>query len=753
MISFPTRKPGIANGRSVVRSFFATLWSGFVLVSASTELCAETERAFPNLIQNPGFEEGATGASPAGWSAASDSQKPPRPDETGSHSGRRSLALEPHSSVEQTTGPLRPGAYLARFWAKSSADQTITCVLSDRERPWSGYSLTEAKVPHDQWIRLEAFCSVNQPGRLTLQLGGMSQEFRAYHGPQSEMKASILIDDVELVQWESAPDAPVSFWDGDPTGEPLAMAAPQKTIPISKLAQFRAGPLLGKVRSSDGAILLATHLDGSERPQGILVPAPGFAADDVSVVQDATRKGIRVQSHSTGKGYTAWISPKGLISVEAHEVPEFRLEGVQIDCGILPSLVGSDLVYSPPNLPDENRICLPSTQWWLGLEKGGAGEWVAVWDSPAQAATLGLSGKAAQRTIESLTLGTATGGFSLAWIGHPSIWHHETLREDYLGDYVASDWQRPFPARWTAHFFVSPGGKRAFHRPYNQYSFPFASAKTRMWGAWFEDWNHYPFYFDGLKTVMHFEKSFIPQGDAIFYFLEPAAADLLSPCDVVEHALGHERAAVLFDWDGNALGQLKYSTPPLFMYDRPVCATTTRLSHIKQEEKPTVGVNLSTHLYEFIREIRGRVGQFGQFFANTEQYLTQVGTEHPDLLPYLAELKPLITEGREKAKKAETIPLSEVQAKTDAMKKLLQQGKGDGFDCGNLDVRNVAGEQDDLCRRLNRLVLHLSQTAALQAGGSPEKAAVALHLWVESRTVLRQPSRWEARRTLYFFEP
>jgi hypothetical protein len=94
-----------------------------------------------------------------------------------------------------------------------------------------------------------------------------------------------------------------------------------------------------------------------------------------------------------------------------------------------------------------------------------------------------------------------------------------------------------------------------------------------------------------------------------------------------------------------------------------------------------------------------------------------------------------------------------VEAKTDGMKKLLVAGQGDGFDCGNLDVRDTAGEQDDLCRHYNRLVLRLSQTAALKCGDSPEKALIAQHLWEQSRMILRQPVRWEPRRTLYFFEP
>ena len=37
------------------------------------------------------------------------------------------------------------------------------------------------------------------------------------------------------------------------------------------------------------------------------------------------------------------------------------------------------------------------------------------------------------------------------------------------------------------------------------------------------------------------------------------------------------------------------------MYDRPVCATTTRLTGIPQNEKDTVGINRPRrpHLYEF----------------------------------------------------------------------------------------------------------------------------------------------------------
>jgi hypothetical protein len=217
--------------------------------------------------------------------------------------------------------------------------------------------------------------------------------------------------------------------------------------------------------------------------------------------------------------------------------------------------------------------------------------------------------------------------------------------------------------------------------------------------------------------------------------------------------LGPEKAATLLDSDANQIRKLKYSTPDQFMYDRPVCATTTRLSKIKKEDKSTVGLNLATHLYEFIREIRGRVDQYDGFFHQMDAYLADKKKSHQELSDFIDELKPLIAEAESKSKEIYATPLDVVQKKTDAMKKRLQEGTADGFDCAELDVRNTAGSQDDLCRRYNRLVLRLAQTAAFKCGDSPEKAVIAKYVWDQSRAVLRQPTRWEPRRTLYFFEP
>jgi hypothetical protein len=184
-----------------------------------------------------------------------------------------------------------------------------------------------------------------------------------------------------------------------------------------------------------------------------------------------------------------------------------------------------------------------------------------------------------------------------------------------------------------------------------------------------------------------------------------------------------------------------YSTPDEFMYDRPVCATTTRLNSITLAEKPTVGVNLATHIYEFIREIRGRVDQYGLFFTQIQDYLASEKRAHPELKECLEELEAMVTDARNRAKTIYTISLASVQAKTDGVKNLLLGGTSDGFYFGNLDCRNTAGAQDDMCRHCNRFVMRLVQIAAPKCGDSPQKAKIAKQIWDESRAVLRQPTR------------
>ena len=711
--------------------------------------------AAANLLKNPGFEEAEPGADiPANWVSQSEAAKRVAVTDREAHSGRQCVAIPAHSAVEQRVERLEAGAYLARCWVRSQAEQPVTLLLQEPDRPWAAYTCAEVTVPRDRWVQLEAFCSLDRPGTLILTLGGTSTDFRFYHGTPGEMAAPILADDCELVRYQ--PDTPpaLAVWDAkEPLAKETWSPVEGQSHTFAGTLVFRARQVAGAVRRDDGGLALYSVQDQTLKPRAVVMPSPAFGASQCSLVHTNNRTGFRVAAEDGARSYTAWVSPQGIVSIEARGVPQFVVRDCKLRYGLLPSFVCTDLCYAPQKLAGVKQVSIPSTQWFVGLVDGNDSMLVAVWDTDTQPVALGLAGEGQDRMIDSLSIATDRGGFSLSLADHPRLWHQEALKEDWLGEYVPIGWERPFPARWMAQFFATTGRKPSFREPCMDYSFPIANTKTRMWGTWFEDWNHYPFYFDGSRTVSHFEKMFVPNGNALFYFLEPAAADLVSPCEVVEQVLGRDKAAALFDFDGVGLRKLKYSTPNEFMYDRPACATTTRLSKIKQADKKTVGLNLATHLYEFIREIRGRVDQYTAFFGQMKNYLEGEGKAHPEWQPYLAELQALVTEAQSKSGTVYATPLPAVQKKTDAMKRLLEEGKGDGFECGNLDVRGPAGAQDDLCRRYNRQVLRLVQTAALKCGDSPQQAAIAKHLWDESRKVLREPTRWESRRTLYFFEP
>jgi hypothetical protein len=725
-------------------------------------LATQPACAQDNLLKNPGFEEKAPDqGAPPHWQSQGEETGGIRVTDKEAHEGRQCVCIPALGAIEQQVENAAPGAYVLKCWVKSEADQPVTILLQDPERPWAAYTCAEIPAPKDQWTQLEASCVLHQKGTLSLTLGGMSKEFRLYHGVAGEMKASILADACELVRYTPPTPPQLAMWDAkkELTAAP-DWSAKTEWSPVNGRSHtftgspvFQARHLAGAVRNVDGGLTLYAIQGQTLKARATVVPSPPFKVATCALVRSRDRSGIRVASEQGDRSYTAWITPRGLVSIEASQTPRFVVRDCRLRYGLLPSFVGTDIRYSPPSFPDSKEIDIPSTQWFVGLVDGGDSMLVTAWDSDSQAVSLGLSGEGQDRMIDSFSIATDKAGFSLSFVEHLGLWRQERLQEEWLGEYTPIAWEQPFPARWMGDFFVSPGGRPHFGQPCMEYSFPVAHAKTRMWGVWFESWNHYPFFFDGPRTVLHFEKGFLPKGEAVFYFLEPAAADLYSPCEIVEQALGREKAAALFDFDANGLRKLKYSTPNQFIYDRPVCATTTRLSGIAAGEKSTVGLNLVTHLYEFIREIRGRLDQYVSFFDQMQSYLDAQDKAHPAIHPYIAELQAMVTEARAKSSEVYATPLSAVELKTDSMKKLLLQGKGDGFHCGDLDVRGTAGDQDDLCRHYDRLVLRLWQTAALQCGDSPEKALVAKHVWDQSRLILRQPVRWEPRRTLYFFEP
>jgi hypothetical protein len=206
--------------------------------------------AEPNLLKNPGFEEAASGADPVpDWATSPDSAGKAVLTEKETHAGLHAVAIPANTAVEQKTAMLEPGAYVARCWVKSESGQRITFLLQDTDRPWAAYNCAEIQATPAQWTRLETFCALDRSGALTLTLGGMSKDFRDYHGTAGEMKTPIIADDFELFRYEpKLPPGQVALAAWDSKNEPPAefgWPLRDQWSPVDSPAQpFRGTPVV-----------------------------------------------------------------------------------------------------------------------------------------------------------------------------------------------------------------------------------------------------------------------------------------------------------------------------------------------------------------------------------------------------------------------------------------------------------------------------------------------------------------------------
>ena len=236
------------------------------------------------------------------------------------------LAARSNSALKiRRPGPTNYSAGLSPKRGKRSRS-----VLQDPARPWEAYSCTELRVPKNQSTQLRAFCVLDQSGSISVRLGGTTEEFRLYHGVAGKMEAGILLDDCELVRQQPADASAVKVWDAKqsfssvPDWPPKAPWQPvlgDSTV-LSGAPVFQARQLAGSVRENDGALLICAVQGRSLKERTALVPSPPFTAYKCAVLQADGRTGLRVTSGD--RSYTAWLTPKGLVSITASNIQGFR---------------------------------------------------------------------------------------------------------------------------------------------------------------------------------------------------------------------------------------------------------------------------------------------------------------------------------------------------------------------------------------------------------------------------------------------
>ncbi len=459
--------------------------------------------------------------------------------------------------------------------------------------------------------------------------------------------------------------------------------------------------------------------------------------------------GAEIRSTDNRVLATLYLAPDGILEFQPGDEKDLTLNNAHLKYGIVPSLIGTDFVYTAQSgtsggSPASNRCYLPSMNLLVGLVEGYGSMLVGVWPPGQQVASLRTAGSGSTKGIDAFSLQTAGRSFYLALLERPHIWHSEPLLPDYLERDTAIGWRRPFEAKWIGRFHVASEEI--------DYPFYFRDARVELWGRPVRSWFWWPVWFDGQRTMIHFEKRFPPKGDLLIYYLEkhperPAGAAILSPVEVLQQALGQQEAARLLDLAG-------IEERPVVSHGLCVCEMTSRLQRFfdagREVQEQAQIASYADDVGTFITNVRVRLFEFREFAAQTKQFLKARAATEPKVAGAASRLLGLVEEFEGVYQGAmPPASLGEVRqwtAEFNTLAREVRPGNDKKFDAVAEKCRSVSGNQDDLLRDLSVLVIRLAEKAAQEAVHSPEHAALAREVIARTRQILRNPTPLEVRR-------
>lgn len=471
-----------------------------------------------------------------------------------------------------------------------------------------------------------------------------------------------------------------------------------------------------------------------------LRPSAAGPDSQYRLVRNGDRSGLGVEVVRDGKiQYTLRMIGSGLLEFEPGQADLLAASECRLSYALVPSLVGTDLVYAPLAFPEKRRLYVPSMSFLVGLVEGGDCTMVAAWPPGGQTVELGLSNPAGQRHFDRFALAPAGESVFLQFVEHPGIWHAEPLRPAYLEKDAVIGWKRPFEAKWIGRFYIESEAI--------SYPFYFAGEKRKLWGRYMRSWYEFPVWFDGDKTCLHFEKKFPPQGDLLIYCLEKhrKAAGPASPVEILQEAIGNDAASKLLDFAG-------IEERPLLAHHEAVCAMTNKMQEIfdaGNEVKQRAFIEQRCgDVARFIGMIRRRVEEYGEFGQRVGNLLRERGQILPD--EGREDLQSLAEDIEQVA--GEDLPkvsLGEVRGWTDRMKGFAAEVRPTNakeYEKLARQCRSVAGSQDELAREESIRAIRLMEMAAAIGVDSPQQAGLVAEIVANCRQVLRSPTWWEPRR-------
>jgi hypothetical protein len=512
--------------------------------------------------------------------------------------------------------------------------------------------------------------------------------------------------------------------------DPVALTSPSQT------AVFDA---------ENGRVTISTLQGGrpTKRAEAAFGSLKRFKSYKLLHTDNPPRRGVEVYSEASKPEFTLLLSEEGVFEFRPGQSQRLVLRDLRCHYGLVPSLIGADFLFDAQMRPQTDRLHIPSMNMVIGLVEGGDCLAVGVWPPGKQAASFVVKQAGKARLLDALAIDTAGQSFYFSCLQKPGIWHAEPLKPSYLEKDTVIGWKRPFEAKWIGRFFIASD---EYHWP-----FYFRHDRAKLWGRYVRGWFYYPVWFDGDKTLIHFEKHFPPQGELLIYYLEPHPTrpdrSPGSPVGVMEQALGKEQAARLLDFDGTV-------EKTLLEHRQAVCAMTNTMQKWfdagEETQRRAEIERWCDDVSAFIGMIRARVNEFGALARELKAMLAAEVKVNPDLGGAVAELEPTLT-AIEQSSKNDLPPtsLETVRRWTDEMKGLaaeVKPGNKKRYEKLGAQCRSVAGTQDDLARALSVLAIRLTEQAARQGVPSPQHARLAEEVIAKTRQVLRAPTWWEPCR-------
>jgi hypothetical protein len=427
--------------------------------------------------------------------------------------------------------------------------------------------------------------------------------------------------------------------------------------------------------------------------------------------------------------------------------PEAAMKGISllspVARAVAPSFVADDLVISPADYPSEKSLFLPADNVLLGLLQGGQSVLTVTWPEGKQQVrlALGVDGPGG-RAIESIDIENDGKAVYLAASRSAGAWRREALKPSYLEKDVASEWRRPFPAKWKTQ--LREGDART--------TFAFRDGAQEIWRGVAGSFA-YPVWFSGDTAMFHLSKKIPPKGEAIIYYVEghDTPATISTPVDIIKATLGRELADSLLDSAGRAL-RTHHRRGAAGVHRACTCGCTEAIQAVFQAgqefEKQDYISGAVDDMQYFVQRHVARIDEYRRFGDEMTALFQSRAASTPALKPYLDGLAEIAGQiQREYTVQKENMK-SPAYADDLARRTRALAGKKDGK---NLDAynellelwRGMGGAQDYVLAQCHVITRKLYQEAGYGCVTRPEAVDLAREIRQRCRACLRNPDGYE----------